>query len=32
MAAMQTEVFEAFRAINIPEVRALKAAIALSAR
>jgi hypothetical protein len=32
MSVMQTEVFEAFRAIDIPEDKALKAAAALSAR
>lgn len=32
MTVMQTEVFEAFRAIDIPEDKALKAAAALSRR
>ena len=32
MTVMQTEVFEAFRAIDIPEDKALKAAAALSKR
>ncbi|MBC7635335.1 MAG: integrase [Acetobacteraceae bacterium] len=32
MSAMQSEVFEAFRAIEIPEDKALKAAMALSKR
>ncbi len=32
MSVMQTEVFEAFRAIDIPEEKALKAAAALSKR
>jgi hypothetical protein len=32
MSVMQTEVFEAFRAIDIPEDKALKAASALSKR
>ena len=32
MSAMQSEVFEAFRAIEIPEDKALKAATALSKR
>jgi hypothetical protein len=32
MSAMQTEVFEAFRAIDIPEDKALKAAAALGRR
>ncbi|MDG5493710.1 integrase [Niveispirillum sp. SYP-B3756] len=32
MSTMQTEVFEAFRAIDIPEEKALKAASALSKR
>ena len=32
MANMQAEVFEAFRAIDIPEDKALKAATALSKR
>ena len=32
MSAMQSEVFEAFRAIDIPEDKALKAATALSRR
>jgi hypothetical protein len=32
MSAMQSEVFEAFRAIDIPEDKALKAAQALSSR
>ena len=32
MSVMQTEVFEAFRAIDIPEDKALKAAAALSKR
>jgi hypothetical protein len=32
MSVMQSEVFEAFRAIDIPEEKALKAATALSKR
>ncbi len=32
MSAMQSEVYEAFRAIDIPEDKALKAAAALSKR
>lgn len=32
MSVMQSEVFEAFRAIDIPEDKALKAATALSKR
>ena len=32
MSAMQSEVFEAFRAIDLPEDKALKAATALSRR
>jgi len=32
LTVMQTEVFEAFRAIDIPEDKALKAAAALSKR
>ncbi len=32
MSAMQSEVFEAFRAIDIPEDKAMKAAAALSKR
>ena len=32
MSAMQSEVFEAFRAIDIPEDKALRAATALSKR
>jgi len=32
MSAMQSEVFEAFRAIDIPEDKALKAAAALGRR
>jgi len=32
MSALQSEVFEAFRAIDIPEDKALKAATALSKR
>jgi hypothetical protein len=32
LTVMQTEVFEAFRAIDIPEEKALKAAAALSKR
>ncbi|MBA3810343.1 MAG: integrase [Caulobacteraceae bacterium] len=32
MSAMQSEVFEAFRAIDIPEDKAMKAATALSKR
>jgi hypothetical protein len=32
MTAMQSEVFEAFRAIDVPEEKALKAATALSKR
>lgn len=32
MSVMQSEVFEAFRAINIPEDKAIKAAQALSKR
>ncbi|MCI0599439.1 MAG: integrase [Beijerinckiaceae bacterium] len=32
MAVLQTEIFEAFRAIDIPEDKALKAAAALSKR
>ncbi len=32
MGAMQSEVFEAFRAIDIPEDKAMKAAAALSKR
>lgn len=32
MSTMQSEVFEAFRAIDIPEEKALKAATALSKR
>jgi hypothetical protein len=32
LAVLQTEVFEAFRAIDIPEDKALKAAAALSKR
>jgi hypothetical protein len=32
MSVLQTEVFEAFRAIDIPEDKALKAAAALSRR
>ena len=32
MTKMQTEVYEAFRAIDVPEDKALKAATALSAR
>ena len=32
MSVMQTEVFEAFRAIDIPEEKTLKAAAALSKR
>ena len=32
MSALQAEVFEAFRAIDIPEDKALKAATALSKR
>ncbi len=32
MSVLQTEVFEAFRAIDIPEDKALKAAAALSHR
>ncbi len=32
MTTMQAEVFEAFRAVNVPEEKALKAAEALSQR
>ena len=32
MSALQSEVYEAFRAIDIPEDKALKAAAALSKR
>jgi hypothetical protein len=32
MSSMQSEVFEAFRAIDVPEDKALKAATALSRR
>lgn len=32
MSAMQSEVYEAFRAIDVPEEKALKAASALSKR
>jgi hypothetical protein len=32
MSAMQSEVFEAFRAIDVPEDKAMKAATALSRR
>ena len=32
MSVMQSEVFEAFRAIDVPEEKALKAATALSKR